>query len=520
MGKHGASHWDTDWEAAITPNGEDSLYGSSDGYQAVNDWSGVYEVPSQAGFYEQAAVYDYEDATTRQPVMDQSYYESVYAAYTPPQQAPAEPVIPAQSQAPESSPMWDGPGWQDPYAQYAQPQAQPQAQPHPQPEAHPQYGKPHQQQHYGQQQGHEAQQYSAQPQFEDHNFHHPDFDTGTFEAIYDAPGSTEAAYDLLPDDDGTYNAYDYDEYENENAAYSTGYEDDAEDYEGYGYEGYDDSDDLDGPDGGQGEAPSRSRSRSGGTPPARPFGSKPSRPSVSLPGKRTLHAFTSTPAAVVGVAAVAVAAVGGLRLPSNHTESTAADAASPVTPTNGLEQNLLQMRAASANLADRATRSEQRSELVQQQALEKQRLAEMAQKYFLPVQDYVLTAGFGQSGDRWMNLHTGQDFAVPTGTKVVAITDGTVTESGWAGAYGYRIVIQHPDGSQTWYCHLSVMKVRSGKVSAGQIIALSGDTGNSTGPHMHFEYHPPGPADPSNGVPGASTAVNPMPFLRAHGLAP
>jgi murein DD-endopeptidase MepM/ murein hydrolase activator NlpD len=489
MGKHGASHWDTDWEAAITPNGEDSLYGSSDGYQAVNDWSGVYETPSQTGFYEQGAVYDYEDATARQPVMDQSYYESVYAAYSTPQQTP---VIPAQHQAPESSPTWDGAGWQDPYAQYAQPQ-------------------------YYEQPGYEAQQYGVQPQYEDHNFHHPDFDTGTFEAIYDAPGSTEAAYDLLPDSEG-YEDGDYDEYGN--PAYA--YEDDAEDYAGYGYDdadGYDGYDDSDDPDGGQDDVPLRSRSRSGGTAPSRPFGSKPSRPSVSLPGKRTLSAFTSTPAAVVGVAAVAVAAVGGLRLPSGHTENTA-DAASPATPANGLEQNLLQMRAASANLADRATRSEQRSELVQQQALEKQRLAEMSQKYFLPVQDYILTAGFGQSGDRWVNLHTGQDFAVAVGTKVVAITDGTVIESGWAGPYGYRIVIQHPDGSQTWYCHLSVMRVRSGKVSAGQIIALSGDTGNTTGPHLHLEYHPPGPADPMNGVPGASTAVDPMPFFRAHGLVP
>ena len=536
MGKHGSSHWDTDWESAIAPNGEDSLYGSGDGYQAVNDWSGVYEVPSQTGFYEQATVYDYEDATTRQPVMDQSYYESVYAAYSAPQQAqqaqqappmsqtpqmPAQPVVPAQPTAPESSPTWDGPGWQDPYAQYAQPHYEQQL-----PEHHhaPQQQPHYEQQHYGQQ-AYEVPQYGAQPQYEDHNFHHPDFDTGTFEAIYDAPGSTEAAYDLLPDGEGAYDAYEAYEGEYDDADYAADYavaneyEDDAEDYAGYGYgdsDGYDDPNGYDDPAGGQ-DAPLRSRSRSGGTPPARPFGSKPSRPAVALSGRRTLHAFTSTPAAVVGVAAVAVAAVGGLRLPSTHTETTA-DAASPATPTNGLEQNLLQMRAASANLADRATRSEQRSELVQQQALEKQRLAEMAQKYFLPVQDYVLTAGFGQAGDRWANLHTGQDFAIPTGTKVVAITDGTVIESGWAGPYGYRIVIQHPDGSQTWYCHLSVMKVRSGKVSAGQIIALSGDTGNTTGPHLHLEYHPPGPADPFNGVPGASTAVDPMPFLRAHGL--
>jgi murein DD-endopeptidase MepM/ murein hydrolase activator NlpD len=240
----------------------------------------------------------------------------------------------------------------------------------------------------------------------------------------------------------------------------------------------------------------------------------PKAPSAAS-GRRTLHAITSTPAAVVGVAAVAVAAVGGLKLPANA-DTTTTDAAAQ--PTSGLEQNLLQMRAASANLADRATRSEQRSELAMQQALEKQRLAEMAPKYFLPVQDYILTAGFGDAGAHWANLHTGQDFAVPEGTRVVAITDGTVVEAGWAGAFGYRIVIQHPDGSQTWYCHLSVMKVKSGPVKAGQLIALSGDTGNSTGPHLHFEYHPPGPADPSNGVPGASTAVNPIPFLRAHGL--
>ena len=253
MGKHGTSHWDSDWEAAITPNGEDSLYGSSDGYQAVNDWSGVYEAQPQNGFYEQGAVYDYEDATTRQPVMDQSYYESVYAAYSAPPapqvpqapqmpQPPAVPVVPAQHQAPESSPMWDGPGWQDPYAQYGQAQAQvphqarktqaphqtqiphqqiPHQQQAPvQPQYDPQYQQHHPhydhayeaQQAQPQQPPHYAAQPQAQPRYEDHNFHHPDFDTGTFEAIYEGPESTEASYDLLPDGEGSYDAYDGEGY--------------------------------------------------------------------------------------------------------------------------------------------------------------------------------------------------------------------------------------------------------------------------------------------------------------------
>jgi murein DD-endopeptidase MepM/ murein hydrolase activator NlpD len=227
--------------------------------------------------------------------------------------------------------------------------------------------------------------------------------------------------------------------------------------------------------------------------------------------------MAAAPAAVVGVAAVAVAAVGGLRLPSSHAEAATAD---PAVPTSGLEQNLLQMRAASASLADRATRSEQRTELAQQQALERQRLAEMAPKYFLPVSDYMLTAGFGDSGARWSSLHTGQDFAVANGSRVVAVADGVVTDTGYAGAFGYRIVLTHPDGSQTWYCHLSYIRVKSGPVKAGQLIAYSGDTGNSTGPHLHFEYHPPGTADPMTGVAGATTAIDPMPWLRSHGLVP
>ena len=497
---NGSGIWDTaSWEAAIAPSAEDSLYAASDAYQPVNDWSGVYQVPPQADpAYGASGYYDYESYQAAQTpaqsaAYDQSYYESVYASYPDPAQQPV------QDPYQDSSAAWDGPAWQDPYAAgdfhagtygaaYGEPQFD-------------QYGQ------YVQQPQQAAYQAPAPQPYQEMNFHHPDFDTGEFERVYAEPGSTEAQYDLLPEEQGyaprysdqgyaqqgyadqayteqhgaeqyapgyppeqygeqayAENGYvdgEYDlDYEDGVEYAAEGFEDDYDDdnayaasYSGNAEPGYDDDYDED-------EAPLRSRSRSGApapsTRPARPAGTRLPKAAAAIGGRRTLHAITSTPAAVVGVAAVAVAAVGGLRLPGT-TDTTTTDAAA--TPTSGLEQNLLQMRAASANLADRATRSEQRTELAMQQALEKQHLSEMAQKYFLPVQDYILTAGFGDAGAHWANLHTGQDFAVPSGTRVVAVTDGTVVEAGWAGAFGYRIVIQHPDGSQTWYCHLSVMKV-------------------------------------------------------------
>ena len=528
--------WDAgSWEAAIAPNAEDSLYASGDGYQPVNDWSGVYETqpapaaPTAYGEYYDSYAQPQQPQPAYEPPMDQSYYESVYASY-------AQPVIPEPVQ--ESSPMWDGPAWQDPYVAPAEPEAPvafygdpltdpypaaPAAQPYP--AAAYEAPAPYAPQDYASPAYAQPQQPAPAPQaYDGHNFHHPEFDTGEFEAVYAAPDATDAEYDLLPDGEGQYDAYDGEGYADEYQAdgyRADGYlADEYEDDDAYTAAAYEDDDED--PE----DQPIRSRSRSGGTGnsggPGK-FGSGGNGGGGSRlrtpSGRRTLSAITSAPAAVVGVAAVAVAAVGGLRLPASHAEAVQPD---PATPSSGLEQNLLQMRAASANLADRATRSEQRTELSQQQALERQRLAEMAPKFFLPVNTnaYHLTAGFGDSGARWSSLHTGQDFGVDIGTDVVAVADGVVTDSGWAGPFGNRGGITHVDGSQTWYCHLNVIKVKSGPVKAGQLIAYSGDTGNSTGPHLHFEYHPPGTPDPNTGVPGATTAVNPMPFLRSHGLNP
>lgn len=85
-------------------------------------------------------------------------------------------------------------------------------------------------------------------------------------------------------------------------------------------------------------------------------------------------------------------------------------------------------------------------------------------------------------------FHKGIDFAVPTGTAVMASCGGTVIRAGWGSGYGYCVYIEHPDGRVTRYGHLSKVLVKAGQsVSQGQKIALSGNTGISTGPHLHFE---------------------------------
>ncbi|HKA68590.1 MAG TPA: M23 family metallopeptidase [Actinomycetes bacterium] len=127
--------------------------------------------------------------------------------------------------------------------------------------------------------------------------------------------------------------------------------------------------------------------------------------------------------------------------------------------------------------------------------------------YWLPTHNYDLTARFGAGGGLWSGLHAGLDFAAPPGTPVRAVTSGRVIEAGWDDAYGWRIALRHRDGAETWYCHLSEMLVTDGRVAAGQRIGRVGSTGNSTGPHLHFEVHPYG-----------GSAVDPLPWLDSHGL--
>jgi murein DD-endopeptidase MepM/ murein hydrolase activator NlpD len=120
------------------------------------------------------------------------------------------------------------------------------------------------------------------------------------------------------------------------------------------------------------------------------------------------------------------------------------------------------------------------------------------------------TAGFNQGGARWAHKHSGQDFAVQTGTKVHAVHTGTVVEADWGGAYGNNIVIKHGNGLYTQYAHLSKFDVKVGeKVNTDEVIARSGNTGNTSGPHLHFEVRK---------TPYYGSAVSPIPFLKDKGV--
>ncbi|MFD6227517.1 transglycosylase family protein [Streptomyces sp. NPDC060232] len=125
--------------------------------------------------------------------------------------------------------------------------------------------------------------------------------------------------------------------------------------------------------------------------------------------------------------------------------------------------------------------------------------------------DAALGTAYRVSGSSWSSgYHTGIDFPVATGTTVKSVGPGQVVSAGWAGAYGYQVVIRHTDGRYSQYAHLSALGVKAGQqVSGGQRIGRSGSTGNSTGPHLHFEIRT---------GPGYGSDIDPLRYLRGHGV--
>jgi murein DD-endopeptidase MepM/ murein hydrolase activator NlpD len=164
-----------------------------------------------------------------------------------------------------------------------------------------------------------------------------------------------------------------------------------------------------------------------------------------------------------------------------------------------LEQAAEQQAAErNAALADLASRAEDRAEQIEENL------------WVLPVSNYDITATFGSGGSLWSSDHTGLDFAAAYGSPVMSVAQGVVTEAAYAGAYGNRVIVTHPDGTETWYCHMDSFAVSEGEsVDSGTQVGAVGMSGNTTGPHLHLEVRP------SPDVP-----VDPYAVLSAHGVTP
>ncbi|MDN3296711.1 peptidoglycan DD-metalloendopeptidase family protein [Streptomyces ficellus] len=257
--------------------------------------------------------------------------------------------------------------------------------------------------------------------------------------------------------------------------------------------------------------------------PVRRSGGSGSRGRRRTPAKRSALLTVAVPSAcVMGVAGIAAASVSGLSDSTGEAKSdakavTAADPASvqPVAANSQLDTQLAALSADARDFGDRASRTQERIDLKARQEAERKKREEeaarreaMRPKFVLPVKLHQLSAYYGQAGVNWMSLHTGIDFPVQYGTPVMAATDGTVRTQ-WNSAYGNMAIVTAKDGTETWYCHLSSTKIRSGEVKAGDVIAYSGNSGNSTGPHLHFEVRP-----------GGGAAIDPLPWLRSHGVNP
>jgi murein DD-endopeptidase MepM/ murein hydrolase activator NlpD len=181
----------------------------------------------------------------------------------------------------------------------------------------------------------------------------------------------------------------------------------------------------------------------------------------------------------------------------------AAQAAAEQAAREAAAQRVREQAAAAKAAAEAKAKAD--AEAAAKAAAERQ--ARLAVSYIKPLASYTLTGAFG-AADPWSNAHTGQDFTAPTGTPVHAVHGGTVTSAGWAGAYGYRVVLTLDDGTQLWYCHLSTMVVTEGRVTTGDTVGRVGATGNVPTPHLHLEVRP-----------GGAAPVDPVPWLRAHDVA-
>jgi murein DD-endopeptidase MepM/ murein hydrolase activator NlpD len=176
------------------------------------------------------------------------------------------------------------------------------------------------------------------------------------------------------------------------------------------------------------------------------------------------------------------------------------------------QQREVQVTAAQARVleAARIARTAERKAVAKKRALaaalkkaEADRKAR--EKWLLPIKGATFTSGFGW---RWGRMHEGNDFGTPVGTRLGSMSTGTVIFAGAEGGYGNKVEIEYWDGTVSVYGHMRQIDVVVGQqLAPGDLVGLSGNTGHSTGPHLHLEIHPNGGA-----------AIDPAPWLHAHGL--
>ncbi|MFJ8448805.1 M23 family metallopeptidase [[Kitasatospora] papulosa] len=244
--------------------------------------------------------------------------------------------------------------------------------------------------------------------------------------------------------------------------------------------------------------------------------------------------LTRKSAKVAGIAALATTGViGATASPALAADSEATAGSTGLTQTVALDTTLaaqieaqakvqkqqadIAAKAAAAAKAKAEAEAQRKAEARAKEAREeKARAARAAERarlnaFHLPVSGSHVTTGYQSGGALWSSgTHSGVDFQAASGSSVVAVGAGTVVEAGWGGAYGNNIVLKMKDGTYTQYGHLSSIGVSVGQsVGSGEQIGLSGSTGNSTGPHLHFE---------ARTTPAYGSDMDPVAYLRAHGV--
>ncbi|KOU48508.1 M23 family metallopeptidase [Streptomyces sp. WM6378] len=238
--------------------------------------------------------------------------------------------------------------------------------------------------------------------------------------------------------------------------------------------------------------------------------------------------MTRRSANIAGIATLATAGVvGTLASPAVAAPSAAADTGltqaivigDTIADQVGAQADAQKQAAAKAKAkAEAEAAAKAKAEQRAKEAREaKERAAREAERkrlntFVAPISDSYVSTGYKTGGSLWSSgSHTGIDFHAASGTSVHAVGLGTVVEAGWGGAYGNNVVIKMNDGTYTQYGHLSVIQVSVGQpVEPGQQIALSGNTGNTTGPHLHFE---------ARTGPDYGSDIDPVAYLRSHGVS-